>query len=469
MTDVDARIARSYADATRVPFWLDRPGAPALCAPFVGDATADLAIVGGGFTGLWAALQAKEEDPSRDVVLLERDSVAFGASGRNGGFCDSTLTHGLPNGIERFPDEIEAIEAQAAANFRGMAETIERLGIDCDWRTDGEMLVAREPHEVAWCAEAGELLRRHGYEVEVLDEDAVRAEVHSPTYLAGMHKISGCAMLDPARLAWGLKEAILRLGVRVHEGTDVTSMRLRGAGLELITPGGSLTARRSIIATNGFPPLVRTIRRYVVPVYDHVLMTEPLTDAQWKAVGWRRRQGLADMGNRFHYYRVSDDGRILWGGYDANYHWGNAVAPRLEQREATFSLLASHFLETFPQLEGIRFSHRWGGVIDTCSRFSVMFGTAMDGRAAYAVGYTGMGVGATRFGARTALDLVDHRDTDRTRLEMVRSKPIPFPPEPLRWAGIRLTTRALARADRREGRRGPWLRLVDAVGLGFDS
>jgi glycine/D-amino acid oxidase-like deaminating enzyme len=469
MAAADARIARSYADAARVPFWLDRPGAPEPCAPLEGDAGADLAIVGGGFTGLWAALQAKEEDPARDVVLVERDSIAFGASGRNGGFCDSTLTHGLPNGIERFPREIDAIEAQAAENFKGIAEAIERHGIDCDWRTDGEILVAREPHEVAWCADSDALLRRYGYDTEVFDRDALRAEIDSPTYLAGVCKRSGVAMLDPARLAWGLKEAVLRLGVRVHEDTAVTSMRTRGAALELVTLGGVLTTRRAILATNGFPPLVRAIRRYVVPVYDHVLMTEPLTAAQWDAVGWRRRQGLADMANRFHYYRVSDDGRILWGGYDAIYHWGNAVAPELEQRESTFSLLAAHFFETFPQLEGVRFTHRWGGVIDTCSRFSVMFGTAFEGRAAYAVGYTGMGVGATRFGARTALDLVDGSDTERTRLEMVRSTPVPFPPEPLRWAGIRLTTRALARADRRQGRRGPWLRLLDAVGLGFDS
>jgi glycine/D-amino acid oxidase-like deaminating enzyme len=470
VADTDARITRSYADAARVPFWLDQPGAPEPRAALQGDGAADLAIVGGGFTGLWAALQAKEEDPARDVVLLERDSIAFGASGRNGGFCDSTLTHGLPNGIERFPGEIGAIEAQAAENFRGMAETIERHAIDCDWRTDGgEMLVAREPHEVAWCSEAGELLRRYGYEAEVLDRDAVVAEVRSPTYLAGVWKQSGVAMLDPARLAWGLKRTLLRLGVRIHEGTEVTAMRTRGAGLELTTPGGVVSARRAILATNGFPPLVRAIRRYVVPVYDHVLMTEPLSSAQWDSVGWRRRQGLADMGNRFHYYRVSQDGRILWGGYDANYHWGNGVRPALEQRESTFALLAEHFFETFPQLEGIRFTHRWGGVIDTCSRFSVMFGTALEGRATYAVGYTGMGVGATRFGARTALDLVDGRDTERTRLEMVRSKPIAFPPEPLRWAGIRLTTRALARADRRQGKRGPWLRVLDAVGLGFDS
>jgi glycine/D-amino acid oxidase-like deaminating enzyme len=145
------------------------------------------------------------------------------------------------------------------------------------------------------------------------------------------------------------------------------------------------------------------------------------------------------------------------------------MGPHLDERPATFDLLATHFFETFPQLEGIRFSHRWGGAIDTCSRFSVTFGRALGGRAVYAVGYTGLGVAASRFGAQVALDLADGRETERTRLGLVRRKPVPFPPEPLRWAGITLTRRALARADRREGRRGPWLRVLDRLGMGFDS
>ncbi|MEX2102265.1 MAG: FAD-dependent oxidoreductase, partial [Actinomycetota bacterium] len=194
-----------------------------------------------------------------------------------------------------------------------------------------------------------------------------------------------------------------------------------------------------------------------------------LSESQWASIGWRNRQGIGEMPNQFHYFRVTADGRILWGGYDAIYRFGNGVDSRFEERPQTFALLATHFFQTFPQLEGLRFSHRWAGAIDTCSRFSVFFGTALDGRVAYAAGYTGLGVGATRFGARVALDLVDGSDTARTRLRMVRKKPIPFPPEPLRYLGIQLTRRALERADRRHGRRGPWLRLLDALGLGFDS
>ena len=239
--------------------------------------------------------------------------------------------------------------------------------------------------------------------------------------------------------------------------------------MALRTGTGRIAARRAVLATNGFPPLVRSIRRYVVPVYDHVLMTEPLTDRQRASIGWERRQGFADTSNRFHYFRTTEDGRILWGGYDAVYHWRNGVDPRFEQREPTFDKLAGHFYDMFPQLEDLRFSHRWGGVIDTCSRFSVMFGTALSGRVSYAVGYTGMGVAASRFGARVALDLADGLDTDRTRLRLVRSRPVPFPPEPLRWLGVRITEGAMERADHDAGRRGPWLRSLDALGMGFDS
>ena len=276
-------------------------------------------------------------------------------------------------------------------------------------------------------------------------------------------------MVDPARLAWGLRRACIELGVRLHELSPVTALHELADGVMLSMPDGRLRAERVVLATNGFPPLIGDIRRYIAPVYDYVLVTEPLSAQRMSALGWSGRQGLFDAANQFHYYRLTDDNRILWGGYDAVYHYGNAVAAELEQRPATFSLLSRHFFETFPQLEGVRFTHRWGGVIDTCSRFSVMFGRAMGGRVSYAVGYTGLGVGASRFGARVALDLVDGRDTELTRLRLVRSKPLPFPPEPLRWAGIKLTTRALARADRREGKRGLYLRALDRVGLGFDS
>ncbi|RLP96259.1 FAD-binding oxidoreductase [Micromonospora sp. CV4] len=466
---------RALADAAPVPYWLDRPDRPDPLPPLTGPRTADLLVIGGGYSGLWAALLAKQADPDRDVLLVDAGTCGWAASGRNGGFCAASLTHGLANGVDRFPDEVGELERLGRENLDAIAATVAKFDIDCDFERTGELAVAVEPYQLAGLADDAELARRYGHRVRLLDRDEARAEVHSPTYLGGMFDADRVAMLDPAKLAWGLRRACLDLGVRVHEHTRVTGLRADGPALHARTAGGpdgapgSVRARRVVLATNAFPPLLRRLRAYLVPVYDHVLMTEPLTPAQRDAIGWRNRQGLADTGNQFHYYRITSDGRILFGGYDAVYHYGNRVAPELEQREATFTALAEHFFTTFPQLADVRFSHRWGGVIDTCTRFCPFFGTAYGGRLAYAAGYTGLGVGATRFGARVLLDLLAGGETPLTGLDLVRRKPLPFPPEPVRSVGINLTRWSLARADAREGRRDLWLRTLDRLGLGFDS
>ena len=455
------------ADAAPRPFWLDQPDAPAARPSLDGPVEADLVVVGGGLTGLWTALQAAEE--GKRVVLLEGERIAFGASGRNGGFCAASLTHGISNGIARWPGEVQAIERMGRENLAAIRATVAHHGIECGWEDTGVIDVATEPHQLGWLAAEVEQLRRFGWDADLLDAAAVRAQVDSPTYLGGVWSRDTAALVDPARLCWGLARAAEAAGGAVFERSPVTALRTDGAGVRADTPRGSVRARHALLATSAFPPLVRAIGRYVVPVYDYVLATEPLSQAQRDAIGWRARQGISDMGNRFHYYRQTDDHRILWGGYDAIYDFGGRVAPERDQRPETFELLSEHFFATFPQLAGLRFTHRWGGAIDTCSRFSALWGRALGGRAAYVVGFTGLGVGASRFGARVGLDLLDGLDTERTRLEMVRRRPFPFPPEPARWAAIQLTQRALARADARAGRRGPWLRTLDRLGLGFDS
>jgi glycine/D-amino acid oxidase-like deaminating enzyme len=443
----------------------DRPPAR---EPLEEEIDCDLAIVGGGLTGLWAAVEAVRADPDRSVVLLEGERLAFGASGRNGGFCDSSLTHGLANGLSRFPEEMERLEELGRDNLAGIAAAIDELGIDARYEPVGVLDVATREHELADLVQHAEELRRFGYEADWLDGEAVRAEIDSPTYLGGVWQKTGVGILDPARLSWGLATAAESLGARIHEATPVLGIEADGAGVSLRTLGGRVRARRALLATSAFPPIVRSIRRYVVPVYDYVLVTEPLSAEQRAAVGWRNRQGAADSGNQFHYYRLTGDDRILWGGYDAVYNFRNGVGSHLDQRPETFEMLARNFFATFPQLEGIRFTHRWGGAIDTCSRFCMTFGKALGGKTVYVVGFTGLGVGASRFGARAALDLADGVDSELTRLRLVRTKPLPFPPEPIRWAGITLTRKELARADR-TGKRGLWLSALDRVGLGFDS
>ncbi|NMO53660.1 FAD-dependent oxidoreductase [Actinoplanes sp. TBRC 11911] len=456
-------------DARPEPYWLTQAGAPAPAAALAGADRADLAVVGAGYSGLWTALLAKERDPHRDVVVIEAGTAGWAASGRNGGFCSASITHGFDNGMSRFPGEMDTLERLGRANLDEIEETVRRYAIDCDFARTGELLVATADWQARELASAAAAAARRGLDVTYLDTDAVRAEVDSPTYVAGLWDRTGCAMVDPARLVWGLRRACESLGVRFYENSPVEKITASTDGLALHTWRGRVDAKHVALATGAHGRLLKRLRHFVVPVYDYALMTEPLTDAQLKAIGWQNRQGIGDSGNQFHYYRLTADNRILWGGYDAIYYNGGRIAVGDDQREATFEVLAQHFAETFPQLADVRFTHKWGGVIDTCSRFSGFFGTAFRGRLAYAIGYTGLGVGATRFGANVMLDLLGGAETERTRLKMVRRKPIPFPPEPLRSAVIQLTRWSIARADRNEGRRNLWLRTLDRMGLGFDS
>ncbi|MER6022290.1 NAD(P)/FAD-dependent oxidoreductase [Streptomyces anulatus] len=462
--------ARSIAGAKPVSYWLDDPAKPDALPALTGDQHTDLLVIGGGYSGLWTALIAKERDPDRDVVLIEGHEVGWAASGRNGGFCAASLTHGLANGVERWPDDIAELEELGERNLDAIEAAVARYGIDCEFERTGEIDVATEPHQLQELREWHEEIVGLGITgVDFLDRDALRAEVDSPTFLGGLWDRRGVAMLHPAKLAWGLKRACLELGVRIHEHTRGLDLVRSGSGMAVRTPYGRVFARRVALGTNIFPSLVKRIRPYTVPVYDYALMTEPLTPGQLASIGWKGRQGLGDSANQFHYFRLSADNRILWGGYDAIYPYGGRLSADLDQRPETFLKLAEQFFTCFPQLSGLNFSHAWGGAIDTCSRFTAFFGTAHQGRVAYAAGFTGLGVGSTRFGADVMLDLLSGEETARTRLDMVRSKPMPFPPEPFAWAGIEITKRSLAHADSNGGHRNLWLKTMDKLGLGFDS
>lgn len=447
-------VDRALAGSRHAVFWLDglaQPSHPALD----GTVETDLVVVGGGYTGLWTALRAKERDPGRRVVVLEARTIGWAASGRNGGFCEASLTHGRENGLSRWPEEIDELERLGMANLDAIGDTVARYGMDAEFERTGTLSVAVEPHQVAWLA------AEDGF----LDAAATRALVDSPTYLAGSWEREGTALVHPAKLATELARVVADLGVEIFEHSRVVGLDATGVRTE----GGAVRAAQVALATNVFPSLLRRNRLMTVPVYDYVLMTEPLSPAQRAEIGWEGRQGIADLANQFHYYRQTADGRILFGGYDAVYHPGGRVRARYEERPASFRALASHFLTTFPQLEDVRFTHRWAGPIDSCSRFCAFFGTARGGSVAYATGFTGLGVGASRFGADTMLDLLSGEETERTTLRMVREKPLPFPPEPAASLGVNLVRWSMDRADHAEGRRNLLLRTLDAVGLGFDS
>lgn len=458
-----ARLRRALAGAVAQPFWWEDPARPGVERSLTGDIDADLLVVGGGYCGLWTALMAKEAEPQRDVVLVEGHEIGWAASGRNGGFIDASLTHGPDNGRRRFGGELPALTALGAGNFAAFAASLLRHGIDAGFEPVGLLSVASEPHQVAALRRAAAPCGR------LLEGDDLNALVRSPLLRAGLFSREGHALVHPAKLGWGLKSACLRLGVRIFEHTPVSRLHDEGATVVAQTLTGRIRARAAALATNGFPTLVRRNRLLTLPVYDYVLMTEPLTPAQLADIGWEQRFGIADAGRQFHYYRKSADNRILWGGYDAVYHRGSRIRPEYDQRPETFTRLADHFLRTFPQLDGVRFTHAWGGMIDMSSRLNAFHGTAMAGKLAYSSGFTGLGVAATRFAAAVMLDLLAGADTPRTRLRMVRSRPLPIPPEPLRYPAVQLIRGAIARADRNNGREGLVLKAAGALGFSFDS
>ena len=365
-------------------------------------------MIGGGFTGLWTALMAVERDPSADVVLLEARRVGWAASGRNGGFCSASLTHGIANGIARFEAEMPALVRLGQANLDEidghgrLPRHRLRLRAHRRPRRRHRAVAARRP------GHGGGRRGRYGEQAVLLDAGAVRAEVDSPAYLGGAWYPDSCAMLDPARLAWGLRQACVESGVRIYENTPVRAIAEDGrGGLRLSTPRGSVHAGRVALGAGCYRPLLRRLRHYLVPVYDYALMTEPLSAGAAGRHRLAEPAGVADVGNQFHYYRLTSDNRILWGGYDAVYYNGGRITAAQDQRPETFARLAANFFGTFPQLAGqVRFTHAWGGVIDTCSRFCAFYGTGYGRRLAYAAGYTGLGVGASRFGANVILDLL---------------------------------------------------------------
>jgi glycine/D-amino acid oxidase-like deaminating enzyme len=464
-------MATSPADA--VSYWLEASAPGPRRPPLRGDASCDVVVVGAGFTGLWTAVSLTETDPALRVLVLEADSVGYGASGRNGGFCQASLTHGLANGIRHFPDELDILQREGLENLRGIEAFVRSNGIDCDFERTGDLSVADRPYQVdelrAWVDEAAEW----GEELVFLDRDAVREEVHSPLWHAGLLRPPDQgrdALVDPAKLVRGLARVAEERGVAIHEATRVMAVERRPGGVAVATADGPVVrADQVVVATSAYSGWLRRLSTHFVPVYDYAIVSEPLSPEQRRSIGWRRRQGMTDSNNQFHYFRLTADDRILWGGYDAIYHANNGVGPQFDRRPATTDKLERQFRAAFPQLGSLAFPYRWGGAIDTTTRFTVTFGQALGGRLTYSLGYTGLGVGASRWAAGVVRDFILRPDSDLLKLRFVQTPPIPFPPEPLRSLAVNAVRHELDRADRNEGRRGLLLRTLDALGIGFDS
>jgi len=460
-------------DAITHPLWHDPDIMPEPLAPISSDEECELLIVGGGFTGLWAAMQLKERKPDADIILIEQTFIGDGASGRCGGFLSTTLAHGETNTEYRFPDEAELLEELGVQNMRELLETLERYNIDAHYEKTGEMYVALDPVAAEKIHEEYREAKANGEDVVWFDTETVREQVNSPMVVAGVWDRSGQdGVIDPARLCWGLKEVLVKqLGVRVFEGTRLLGVKPFGnKAMRATCEGGVIQSDKVLMATNAFTSSIGKIRRSVIPVWDYQIATEPLTDEQLDRIAWgkKSRHALADAVNMFHYFRLTKDNRITWGGGGAvRYYFNNGIDEKLIHAPACYEQLAKEFFEMFPQLDDVKFSHQWGGIIATSTRFCMVPGVTYDGRLAWSVGYTGHGVGASRFGARIGIELLGYGPTDVFNMQFVTGKTLPWAPEPFRWLGVRLTQHALIKADRNNGKRGLWLKFLDMLGLGF--
>ncbi len=460
-------------DAITRPLWHDPEIMPAPLAPISSDEKCELLIVGGGFTGLWAAMQVKERKPDVDIILIEQTFIGDGASGRCGGFLSSSLAHGETNTEHRFPDEARLLQELGTRNMKELLATLEHYNIDAHYEKTGEMIVALDPESAKRLQADYQDAIAAGDDVVWFDKDAVREQVNSPMVYAGLWERSGQdGVIDPARLCWGLKEVLVnRFGVRIFEGTRLLGVEPVGKrAMQATCGGGVIHAKKVLMATNAFTSKIGKIRRSVIPVWDYQIATEPLTDEQLDRIAWGKnsRHALADHVNMFHYFRLTKDNRITWGGGGAvRYYFNNGIDKKFMHAPACYEQLAREFFEMFPQLDDVKFSHQWGGIIATSTRFCMVPGVAYDGRLAWSVGYTGHGVGASRFGARVGIEFLGYNPTDVLKMQFITRKPLPWAPEPFRWLGVRFTQNALKKADRNGGKRGLWLRFLDTLGLGF--
>lgn len=459
-----AHIKSSLQDTVLFPFWLTNDAAPGVEPQLIGRASTDLLIVGAGFTGLWAAIQSKEENPDRDVILIEANRVAYGASGRPGGIVSTSIMHGLSNALRIFPNDLEILEQIGHDNMRGFRDSLERYRIDCNAEWNGELTVAIGQERVSDLDPEFELHSAHGHDVEMLDEDQIRAQIDSPLYSGGVWSKGNSGTVHPAKLAWGLKRAALSLGVRLHELTPMTTIEERPGGLTVKTRDGEVRTPKVLLATNAFASGHRHIRRRVTAIRDRIITTEPLSDEQLSRIGWSNRQGVYDTRTQLNYTRLTNDNRIVFGGR-LGYFFNDNTDPHQDRHSSVYEPLAKAFFSTFPQLEDVRFSHAWSGPIGLTTRMAVHFQRYFDDKLVYAGGYSGFGISSSRFGARVALGILHGEDAPESKLDLVNTLPNRIPGEPFRWLGALITMYALDTADEKGGWRIPWLKLVTKLGF----
>lgn len=434
-----------------VSHWWTQIGAPAPRPPHAGDLNVDVAIVGGGFTGLWTAYYLKRADPSLRIALLEARFCGYGASGRNGGWLTNTVTGGLEQYVATHGRD-------AAQRFRlALNDTVDeviavaqREAIDADIVKSGRLRVARSPAQRRRQRRAVESSTRWQGSDEVW-LDAAEAREHINVHgMLGASWHPHCARIHPAKLATGLSDAVVRLGVDVFEGTRVREIRPH----EAITQHGRVRAEFVVRATEGFTSGIRGLRREWLPMNSSVIATAPIPESVWREIGWQRHEVLGDAAHVYMYAQRTADDRIAFGGRGIPYRWGSRTDRDGETQPITARTLRLLLVEFFPALSRIGIDHVWSGTLGVPRDWSATVDLDRLTGLARAGGYVGTGVASTNLSGRTLRDLVLGRDTDLTSLPWVGHRVRRWEPEPLRWIATRVIYGAYRAADRHEYR-GP--------------
>ncbi|MCP4876725.1 MAG: FAD-dependent oxidoreductase [Gammaproteobacteria bacterium] len=463
-TDVDLAKQALY-NTTFDTYWLDSLGPVEDEPALEHDISCELLVVGGGFCGLWAAIHARQANPERDVVLIEAQSVANGASGRPAAIMSTSVMHGIDNTERMFPGEVEELEKLGRENMDGFKATVEEHNIDCDIEWGGEMKVSIGDQGLATVDEDYELYVKYGHDAQKMNKAEIQAQINSPIFHGGVWSKQRSGIVHPGKLVRGLKALALKLGVRIYENTPHVSNEYNTGRVKVETPRALIDAAKVLLATNAWSAGHRKIKTRVAAIRDRILMTEPLSEAQMESVGWKNRQGIYDTRTQLNYMRLTADNRILFGGR-LNYFFGNNTDPALDKTPAPYIRLVQSFYRTFPQLkEEIKFSHAWSGPIGLTTRMAVHYQRYHGGNMVYAGGYSGFGVTASRFGARIGLAILDGIDIPETRLSFAKTVPNYIPPEPFRWIGAKITMYALDTLDEKGGWRKPWIWIVQKMGF----
>jgi glycine/D-amino acid oxidase-like deaminating enzyme len=423
------------------------------------DLQVDVAIVGGGYTGLWTAYYLAKADPSLRIAVLESEVVGFGASGRNGGWCSAIFPTSLRK-IASTTSRDAAVRMQRAMNdtVAEIQTVVAAENIDCDLRAGGYLSVARNPAQ--WTRAQNEVAgwREWGFgddHMRLLEPEELTDRVRMADAL-GATFTPHCAALQPAKLVRGLADAARAAGVQIYEGT-----RVRRIGTRMLeTDRGRVTADVVVRATEGYTAQLEGARRDLVPMYSLMVATAPLPDAVWEEIGLADRATFSDKRHLRIYGQRTADGRLAFGGRGAPYHFASTVKPEFDNDPGVHAMLRRILVELFPNIRGVDFTHAWGGNLGIPRDWypSVTYDRATG--FAQAGGYVGDGVATSNLAGRTLAAEILDQDAEIRSLPWVGRRSPKWEPEPLRWLGVNAGTVTFAVADRTEQRSGRPSRLA---------